>query len=459
MAKVPNNIIKGSIQVSTISHNIAYADLQERYYEEPARDYDVRDAYQRDKGRIIHCAGFRRLQSKTQVMPIGENDYHRTRLTHSLEVAQIGEGILLQLHHHYEDNIAIKDILPSPALITSACYAHDLGHPPFGHAGENALFQLLQQHDPTITFEGNGQTLRNIVRCENYRRHHDINQGINPSRRLLLAILKYPASFGQYKTKNHGALHPKQIHPPKCYYDSEKNFVDWACAIFSDSDYQHFQTIKKIPNDDNHLLTNNFSGKTIYKTLDCGLMELADDIAYSIHDVEDMIAVGLIHQKAFTDYLENFIHQTNSETINSLNLYHITQQLFSDESARKQAVAKLVHEMISHVTINHHDDFEHPLLHFQATLPDIHREFTKFMKSVTFQHVINHANHQQLDRKYERIITGLFYEFINNTERLLPQEFIKQYDNTANNNEIVRDYIAQMTSPQAEKAYKRLFAV
>ena len=115
-------------------------DFRQRYWcYEPPRANDDRDEYQRDRARIIHSAAFRRLQAKTQVMGVGEGDFHRTRLTHSIETGQIGEGINARLRQRYGTDQLIAEWLPSDDLVLAACYAHDLGHPPFGHGGERAL--------------------------------------------------------------------------------------------------------------------------------------------------------------------------------------------------------------------------------------------------------------------------------------------------------------------------------
>jgi len=111
---------------------------------------DVREPYQPDLGRIIHSASFRRLQTKTQVMGTGEGDFHRTRLTHSLEVGQIGRGIVWNLSAR--ESADYRDFLPTSELIEAICYAHDLGHPPFGHGGERALHSQMKQYGG---FEGN----------------------------------------------------------------------------------------------------------------------------------------------------------------------------------------------------------------------------------------------------------------------------------------------------------------
>ena len=94
--------------------------------------------YERDAARILHSSAFRRLQNKMQVQFIGDSDYYRTRLTHSLEVMQIGRGILYHLNNINKEE-EVKEILPPVHLMEAICLAHDLGHPPFGHAGEKAL--------------------------------------------------------------------------------------------------------------------------------------------------------------------------------------------------------------------------------------------------------------------------------------------------------------------------------
>ncbi len=111
-----------------------------------------RDEFSRDRARIIHSAFFRRLQGKTQVLGLGESDFYRTRLTHSLEVAQIGSGISETLKTKYKNNKKIQKLLPCPNLIESMGLAHDIGHPPFGHGGEVALNYLMYENDG---FEGN----------------------------------------------------------------------------------------------------------------------------------------------------------------------------------------------------------------------------------------------------------------------------------------------------------------
>ncbi len=146
--------------------------------------HDHRDPYEHDRTRVIHCPAFRRLQRKTQILGMDEGDFHRTRLTHSLEVASIGASIVK--HLHFEPQIqTITGLLPSTDLINVICLLHDIGHPPFGHGGEVALNYMMRDHGG---FEGNGQTLRLLTKLETSYGAF----GLDLTRRSLLGILKYP---------------------------------------------------------------------------------------------------------------------------------------------------------------------------------------------------------------------------------------------------------------------------
>nr|MBL0710854.1 dNTP triphosphohydrolase [Colwellia sp.] len=119
--------------------------LERRLDKVSQRLQDHRDPFQRDRARILHSAAFRRLQSKTQVMGSDQGDFYRTRLTHSLETAQIGSGIIAQLRYKYPE--LCERLFPATdSLIEVLCLAHDIGHPPFGHGGEVALHYMMHNH-------------------------------------------------------------------------------------------------------------------------------------------------------------------------------------------------------------------------------------------------------------------------------------------------------------------------
>jgi hypothetical protein len=125
---------------------------------------DARDEASVDYARIIHSASFRRLQGKTQVLTLGEGDFYRTRLTHSIEVAQIAEGIARQFQKDHAEHSA-QPWIPNLTMIQAVGATHDLGHPPFGHGGEVALNYCMRENGG---FEGNGQTLRILTRLERF---------------------------------------------------------------------------------------------------------------------------------------------------------------------------------------------------------------------------------------------------------------------------------------------------
>lgn len=148
-----------------------------RLVPEPRREDDKRSEFERDRSRIIHSSAFRRLQGKTQIFGMGSSDFFRTRLTHSLEAAQIGKGL------------AINSQKADPDLVELACMSHDIGHPPFGHAGEDVLKKLMEKDGG---FEANAQNLRIINLLE---LKSDKYNGLNFTRATIDALIKYPVKY------------------------------------------------------------------------------------------------------------------------------------------------------------------------------------------------------------------------------------------------------------------------
>ncbi len=205
-----------------------------------------RTDFERDRDRVLHSSALRRLGAKTQVHGPYADDFSRTRLTHSLEVAQVGRSLA-------------KNFGCDVDIVETACLAHDLGHPPFGHNGETALAELSEDIGG---FEGNAQTLRILTRLEQKRfiaKNRPI--GLNLTRATLDAVIKYPWLKG---------LGPNGQDAPKfgAYTDDEPVF-NWV------------------------------HGKHGFKRcIEAQIMDLADDIAYSVHDVEDAIARNSINVSA-----------------------------------------------------------------------------------------------------------------------------------------------------------------
>jgi dGTPase len=312
---------------------------------------DARTIFDVDYARVVHSGSFRRLQGKTQILNLGDSDFYRTRLTHSLEVAQIAGSVARQLERQYQSHPA-HPFLPPLSLIQAAGFSHDLGHPPFGHGGEVALNYCMREHGG---FEGNGHTLRLLSKLENFSEKN----GSDLARRTLLAVLKYPVPFSaaadpsivprlddtatSIRTLDHDTC-----KPPKCYFDSESDVVDWILGALTPNDREVFQSFEKQEGKHN---------KPRHKSFDCSIMDLSDDIAYSVHDLEDAIALGLIGEKAFRAFikeedcalfLSNLKQKYASEFGNDL-YDRFVLQLFGSSKDRKHFISRLVHHFVTNV--------------------------------------------------------------------------------------------------------------
>ena len=213
---------------------------------------DYRSPFEIDRDRIIHTSAFRRLQAKTQVFLSGEYDFYRTRLTHSLEVAQIGRSICKFLQH--ESPLLSKEFAVDSNLVEAICLSHDLGHPPFGHSGERTLNELMK---PYGGFEGNAQTLRLIT--ETIYSSKGERQGMNPTRSFLDGILKYKTPHGELENPANHFI-----------YDEQRSYVEFAFGGAS------------LPKE----LT---AGKKLnsFRSVECQIMDWSDDAAYSLNDLAD----------------------------------------------------------------------------------------------------------------------------------------------------------------------------
>lgn len=420
----------------------------------PARP--ARTVFQRDRARVIHSASFRRLQSKTQIFSLNESDFFRTRLTHSMEVAQIGSGIVEQLMSDGEANDkAYLDWLPSFFLIEAICLAHDLGHPPFGHGGEVALNYMMRHHGG---FEGNAQTLRILAKLGEYTPDH----GLDLSRRATLGVLKYPAicedliaanpdyqaqlnepEVADFKTWNMRAWHPH-----KSIYLEEKEVFNWVMSPFSDADQTKFSQLK---------INGSGRAQTYYKAFDTTIMELADDIAYGIHDLEDAVAMKMVSRELWQDeVMENPVFKNHALWDDAM-----TERLFSDSSnQRKHAVSKMVGIMVEPVYVMESEEFEHPLLRYQACLPSAQSEVLELLKNFVFKNVISIPEVKGMEYKGQLIVMDLFKALESNGDRLLPANTLRRVKSAGSERarkRVISDYISGMTNTYASRLYEKFF--
>lgn len=344
-----------------------------------------RSEFQRDRDRIIHSAAFRRLEYKTQVFVNHEGDLFRTRLTHSIEVAQIGRSIARRLHLN-ED------------LVEAISLAHDLGHTPFGHAGQEALNECMKEHDG---FEHNLQSLRVVDVLEEKYAAFD---GLNLCFETREGILKH------------------------C---SPRNAAELG------------EVGERFLNDQR-------------PSLEAQLANLADEIAYNNHDVDDGLRSGLLTldqlssvrlfsehlnevRKAFPNLAERrVVHETVRRMINAL----VTDLIERTEANIKHNSPKALEDV----------RVAPPLVAFSPEMYEKNRE----LKAVLRTHLYRHYRVMRMSAKARRIISDLFQAFMEDS-RLLPPQFIPQSEQSKAR--LISDYIAGMTDRYAIREHRRIFAV
>jgi dGTPase len=265
-----------------------------------------RTPFRRDYGRLLHSPAFRRLQGKTQLFPSHESDYFRNRLTHSLEVAQVAKSIAIRINATNEF-FSAPEMKIDTDLVETAALAHDLGHPPFGHNGEEALDECMAESGG---FEGNAQTLRILARLEKrqtltsnasgkevIKAGRDNRAGLNLTYRTLASVLKYDRRISELRKDRNS-----QIGISKGYYFMEANLV---------------QNIK-----DNVGFDTTISRFQDFKTIECSIMDVADDIAYSTYDLDDSFKAGFLDPVAMLANYEHIISHLVSEIRNRLDRYY-----------------------------------------------------------------------------------------------------------------------------------------
>jgi len=351
-----------------------------RVFKEPEHPY--RSVYQRDKDRIIYSTAFRRLEYKTQVFVNHEGDYYRTRLTHTIEVTQIAKSIARALRLNDE-------------LVEAIALAHDLGHTPFGHAGEDALAEIMQDKGG---FDHNAQGLRVVEMLE--KRYADF-QGLNLTFEVKEGIVKHSSPFDKPRL----AVPFEAEGPP---------------------------------------------------SLETQVVDIADEIAYDNHDLDDGLASGLIDEAELNNI------QLWKEVSNAIkrNYPHI-----SDEVRKCQVIKTLIDMQVTDVIIN----TEKRIKQFDVNDPQgvgkVTEKIVKFSKNMELKraplrgflmnNLYRHYRVVRMSDKAHRFIKSLFKVYLDKPEQLPPSTAsrLKNEDK----HRVICDYIAGMTDRYALDEYKKFF--
>ena len=375
----------------------SYAALPEhsrgRLYPEP--DSASRNAFQRDRDRIIHSTAFRRLQYKTQVFVYHEGDHYRTRLTHSLEVAQIARSLARALGLN-------EDLAEALAL------AHDLGHTPFGHAGEEALDAAMQEHGG---FSHNDQTLRILTSLE--RRYADFD-GLNLTWETLEGIAKHNGPLPPGKTPS-------------------ETVTDYVA--------RHDLVLDEWP------------------SAEAQVAGLADDIAYDNHDIDDGLRAGLFTTEDLKDValVGPILAEVKSRNIK-----------IEEPRLIHETVRRMIDRMVSDVVVETRRRIaagkvktpadvrrqKKALVAFSETM----REQEKGLRKFLFDHMYRHFRVNRMSEKARQVVTDLFGYFSRQPDAL-PAEWrdAAARATTRGAARIIADYIAGMTDRFALDEHRRIF--
>ncbi len=356
-----------------------------RFHQEDAPR--LRSDFQRDRDRVIHSSAFRRLEYKTQVFINHEGDLFRTRLTHTLEVAQVGRSIANALNLNVD-------------LVEAICLAHDLGHTPFGHSGQDVLNSCLLKYDSG--FEHNLQSLRIVMELE--ERYAEFN-GLNLTIETLEGILKHCSLA---KAKELGLLGERFLH-------------------------------------------------NLRPSLEAQLANLADELAYNFHDLDDGLRANLLTLEQLEDV----------EIIRTqLNIIRERYPSLSGRRLHKELVRHLINTTIYELIDNSQaniakyrpqsvEDVHHApaLIQYSEESFRKQRELKKFLH----QNMYKHYSVMQLRYKAEKVIRQLFDAFMSES-RLLPDQYQARIEQDGLPR-VVADYISGMTDRYAFRLYNRLFTV
>lgn len=341
-----------------------------------------------------------------------------------------------------------------------AC-THDLGHPPFGHGGEVALNYCMRGNGG---FEGNGQTLRILSKLEKFSEAN----GADLTRTALLGVLKYPVTYSAAAnpdiqprmlpdTSGTPLLDRQASKPPKCYMDSESDVVSWLLAPLSDGDRELFQACDPKPGK---------HAKARHKSFACSIMDLADDISFGIHDMEDAMALGLVDEAAFCRHVtpkrcEGLLNYLNSNYAGEYgNDVHegLVARLFGSGAERKHQINRILNFVITSVQIEEAPEFAEPRLRYRAKLPEPVARFVEAVKNFIREEVILGPNVQHLEFKGQMMVISVFEVLKSDPKSFLPPDIYDKHQRGEDPLRDICDYVAGMTDTYLLRTYERLFA-
>jgi dGTPase len=372
--------------------------LQRMHSEPPASPKDHRHPTERDRDRILHSAAFRRLQGKTQVFGIGQADFYRTRLTHSIEAAQLARGIANNL---LVEEPRLAECL-TPELAEAIALAHDLGHPPFGHGGERTLDECMTEVSrcarlkgkKALRFEGNAQTFHVLVAAEPKSPEYP---GLNLTRATLSGVMKYPYEQG--------------AGSDKFIFTRDAGVARWALAGGATllSAGQRRRGIRQVT------------------SIACQILDWADDCAYSIHDIEDALQAqflrpGDLLDSQFARRVSTHYEATReSESVPVLTRAEIRERLRDlelkirypgngDERAyRKLALRNILNDFVTSVAVRLAPRATRPDFSWQLEVPAEARILSVVCKSVVWEAVITDPRVAAMTAKGQEILRDLFH--------------------------------------------------
>ena len=399
-----------------------YSDFDRaRFLDEPAKR-GGRTEFARDRARIIHSFALRRLAAKTQVAVPWATDFPRTRLSHSLECAQVGRELGAALG-------------ADPDLMEGACLAHDIGHPPFGHNGEEALNLIAQSCGG---FEGNAQSLRLLIRLEAKTVLPDGKSiGLNLTRASLDAATKYPWTR---------AVNAKKFG----VYEDDLEIFNWYRAGVD-------------------------SGKS---SMEAQIMDWSDDIAYSVHDLEDSLVSGQIKlDQLSTDlpklfivaqqmYLSDITESEMQSALNSLQKLSCWPRYYDGThrslARLKDLASQLIGRFAQAAEVATQDKYgDGDLTRYNANLvvPRAQRVEVALLKSMAGHYVINATDSQIRYAEQQKILTQLVEAILASAPDTLESFFLQDWQRAQTDQarlRVVIDQVASLTDPGALTLHNRL---